>query len=76
MIPLPPERVEADRISATSINLTWIDNNENTRFYSVCVTETTKPMDCAENDLMKRLDIFFFLVISSNLVFLVHPVIY
>nr|XP_008198852.1 PREDICTED: protogenin A-like [Tribolium castaneum] len=54
LIPLPPERLEADKISATSVNLTWIDNNENTRFYSVCATETEKHVtDCAENDLMK-----------------------
>ncbi|XP_044262319.1 protogenin A-like [Tribolium madens] len=53
LIPLAPERLEADKISATSVNLTWIDNNENTRFYSVCATETDKQIDCDEHDLMK-----------------------
>jgi hypothetical protein len=53
LIPLAPERVEAAQILATSINLTWVDTNENTRYYSVCAVDSKSQHDCNEEDLMK-----------------------
>ncbi|KAJ3641124.1 hypothetical protein Zmor_027642 [Zophobas morio] len=52
LIPLAPEHVEAGRVSPTNINLTWIDNNENTRFYMICMVESGKQVDCDDKDLL------------------------
>ena len=60
LIPLAPEHVEAGRVSPTNINLTWIDNNENTRFYMICMVESGKQVDCDDKDLLIRYSTFFY----------------
>ncbi|RZC34405.1 receptor-type tyrosine-protein phosphatase F-like, partial [Asbolus verrucosus] len=50
---IAPEQVEASPISSTSINLTWLDANDNTQYYLICIVDIKKQNNCDESDLIK-----------------------
>lgn len=56
-MPLAPEKLQASRILATSINLTWIDTNENTKYYIICLSSTNdvnnNNNNCDNGDILK-----------------------
>lgn len=56
-IPLAPKRLEVQFLSATSINLTWVDMGKDYN-YTVCYFEVNDKDDCEHGHLLQRYSIY------------------